>query len=196
MKRMNNEAVSPVVGVMLMLVVTIIIAAVVSAFTGGLAGGTSKAPQASLTVEPVLGDLNATEGAYGLLFEHKGGDAFSLNDIAIELDNKGVTMIIKGSDLIPATTYGTGKLSATATDGGFFAKVGSDTSDKIISPGDKFMFYASSFGLRWGSYYLFWDTNEDASIALGYGPINELYKWSVIDLRSSKTISSGEFILK
>ncbi|MBN2734060.1 MAG: type IV pilin [Methanomicrobiaceae archaeon] len=37
----NNEAVSPVVGVMLMLVVTIIIAAVVSGFAGGIVGGSN-----------------------------------------------------------------------------------------------------------------------------------------------------------
>ena len=40
----NTEAVSPVVGVMLMLVVTIIIAAVVSAFAGGIASNQQKAP--------------------------------------------------------------------------------------------------------------------------------------------------------
>jgi len=43
----KNEAVSPVVGVMLMLVVTIIIAAVVSGFAGGLASTQQKAPTAS-----------------------------------------------------------------------------------------------------------------------------------------------------
>ncbi len=43
----HNEAVSPVVGVMLMLVVTIIIAAVVSGFAGGLASTQQKAPAAS-----------------------------------------------------------------------------------------------------------------------------------------------------
>ena len=42
--RKNTEAVSPVVGVMLMLVVTIIIAAVVSAFAGGMASNQQKAP--------------------------------------------------------------------------------------------------------------------------------------------------------
>lgn len=46
----KEDAVSPVVGVMLMLVVTIIIAAVVSGFAGGLAGGTQKAPQVSMDV--------------------------------------------------------------------------------------------------------------------------------------------------
>jgi FlaG/FlaF family flagellin (archaellin) len=44
----SGDAVSPVVGVMLMLVVTIIIAAVVSAFAGSTVSGTQKAPSASL----------------------------------------------------------------------------------------------------------------------------------------------------
>jgi len=44
MKRKNEEAVSPVVGVMLMLVVTIIIAAVVSAFAGGISTSSDKSP--------------------------------------------------------------------------------------------------------------------------------------------------------
>ena len=47
----NDQAVSPVVGVMLMLVVTIIIAAVVSGFAGGLvAGGSQKSPTLSMDV--------------------------------------------------------------------------------------------------------------------------------------------------
>jgi FlaG/FlaF family flagellin (archaellin) len=49
----GDEAVSPVVGVMLMLVVTIIIAAVVSAFAGGLTKSTDKAPTANLQVNIV-----------------------------------------------------------------------------------------------------------------------------------------------
>lgn len=43
----SDEAVSPVVGVMLMLVVTIIIAAVVSGFAGGLVGGGARKPRPS-----------------------------------------------------------------------------------------------------------------------------------------------------
>lgn len=46
MKFMKDDAVSPVVGVMLMLVVTIIIAAVVSGFAGGIISGGDKAPNA------------------------------------------------------------------------------------------------------------------------------------------------------
>ncbi len=47
----RESAVSPVVGVMLMLVVTIIIAATVSAFAGGLVGSADKAPQATFEVK-------------------------------------------------------------------------------------------------------------------------------------------------
>ena len=43
----NESAVSPVIGVMLMLVVTIIIAAVVSAFAGGMTDTETNAPRQS-----------------------------------------------------------------------------------------------------------------------------------------------------
>lgn len=47
-KNSGEEAISPVVGVMLMLVVTIIIAAVVSAFAGGSMTSSQKAPTANV----------------------------------------------------------------------------------------------------------------------------------------------------
>jgi len=51
MTRKNGEdAISPVVGVMLMLVVTIIIAAVVSGFAGGLMGDQKKSPTIAMDV--------------------------------------------------------------------------------------------------------------------------------------------------
>jgi len=51
-RKNGDEAVSPVVGVMLMLVVTIIIAAVVSGFAGGLIGGNNqKAPTLTMDVK-------------------------------------------------------------------------------------------------------------------------------------------------
>ena len=71
----GNEAVSPVVGVMLMLVVTIIIAAVVSAFAGGLTESTDKAPQVSLK-----GTYSQTEG---LTFTHQGGDTIGTLDTVV-----------------------------------------------------------------------------------------------------------------
>ena len=51
MEMKKDNAVSPVIGVLLMLVVTIIIAAVVAAFTGGLTGETKKSPQIALSAD-------------------------------------------------------------------------------------------------------------------------------------------------
>lgn len=107
-----EDAVSPVVGVMLMLVVTIIIAAVVSGFAGGLVGDNQKAPQASIVAtdfvikgiidtvgssapppnnmfgqgqwQPDQGAANPAADIY-ILFEHKGGDALNLDMIEIYL---------------------------------------------------------------------------------------------------------------
>jgi len=63
---MNNYAVSPVVGVMLMLVVTIIIAAIVSAFAGGLSTSTTKAPNVQITAH--------YSQSQGMWFENQGPD--------------------------------------------------------------------------------------------------------------------------
>jgi flagellin-like protein len=66
MEMKKDNAVSPVIGVLLMLVVTIIIAAVVAAFTGGLTGETKKSPQIALSA-----DYSQTGG---LKIFHDGGD--------------------------------------------------------------------------------------------------------------------------
>jgi len=66
MKNKSEQAVSPVVGVMLMLVVTIIVAAVVSAFAGGLSAGTSKTPQMAIKA--------SFSNSTGMTISHQGGD--------------------------------------------------------------------------------------------------------------------------
>lgn len=68
--RKNTEAVSPVVGVMLMLVVTIIIAAVVSAFAGGLASNQQKAPTGNFECKIV------NDGTWG-------GSGFTISVLAV-----------------------------------------------------------------------------------------------------------------
>jgi archaeal type IV pilus assembly protein PilA len=72
----NYDAVSPVVGVMLMLVVTIIIAAVVSAFAGGLGQSSPKAPQISIGAE-------AHDGQ-DIIIDFNGGDQVSGSAIIVK----------------------------------------------------------------------------------------------------------------
>ncbi len=77
MKQNIEIAVSPVVGVMLMLVVTIIIAAVVSAYAGGMSPAQAKTPQVTLTA-----DYSVTDG---MTISHNGGDTLTVGDFRILL---------------------------------------------------------------------------------------------------------------
>ncbi len=82
-RTLNEHAVSPVVGVMLMLVVTIIIAAVVSAFSGGLTSDTEKAPSASIDVR-FMKDDGGMGPAYvetKMVFEHLSGDSIPTKNL-------------------------------------------------------------------------------------------------------------------
>jgi len=77
----REQGVSPVVGVMLMLVVTIIIAAVVSAFAGGLTTGKEKAPQVSLETHIQLhgGMMGGTQ----MTIKHLGGDPINTKNVKL-----------------------------------------------------------------------------------------------------------------
>jgi hypothetical protein len=78
----HDDAVSPVVGVMLMLVVCIIIAAVVSGFAGIFADTTEKTPQATIQADFSVAD--------GMTIYHAGGDAIA---------TQKVTLILRHSDM-------------------------------------------------------------------------------------------------
>jgi len=216
MKRMNNEAVSPVVGVMLMLVVTIIIAAVVSAFAGGLGGDQHKTPQASITAVPVIQSFSDTDdtdfgsdyetgftAANGIEFENVGGDTFSLSDINIQLECGGTKYTLTPADKIPYSTGTCLPANITANDM-YFAKVGSTSPyDMTIAPGDKFMLYAdnhydstnSIYGpSAYNGKYLVWHpVGPDGGIGAQFGTKVD---YMVIDRASSRTISTGEVVFR
>jgi archaeal type IV pilus assembly protein PilA len=89
-KTLSEHAVSPVVGVMLMLVVTIIIAAVVSAFSGGLAGTQQKAPTAVLDVHIHALENQGAMAPYGngyytstMTISEVSGEALPTKDLKI-----------------------------------------------------------------------------------------------------------------
>ncbi|MDO8841287.1 type IV pilin N-terminal domain-containing protein [Methanocalculus sp.] len=79
------DAVSPVIGVMLMVVVTIIIAATVSVFSTGIVSGASAAPGAQFQYVGVLTGQPDGLGEIGLVFENKGGEAVAMADIQLHL---------------------------------------------------------------------------------------------------------------
>jgi len=162
----HADAVSPVVGVMLMLAVTVMIAAIVSTYAGGFSGGAEKSPQSSIRVTPYLDQ-------HKIYFEHNGGDPFLLSSINV---------ILRSGD---------NKTSLSAVDAGSsrvrnFTEVGSSGSsaDTTILAGDTFYIEGEDIGggtgMKFGSMIL---TN------------NSKITWLIVDKETSKTISMGSFFL-
>ncbi|WP_319578759.1 type IV pilin N-terminal domain-containing protein [uncultured Methanospirillum sp.] len=163
-KRTLEDAVSPVIGILLMLVVTIIIAAVVSGFASGLAGGQSKAPQASIEESTDLPTHNAT-------FQHKGGDAVKIDSISV--------VFIQGDT----------KATLSATDAGTnickgFKVLGKDST--TFSPGDRLVLSGTDFG-----WYTDKPGKDPSTIAFGSASFKKGDEWMIIDKKSSATICRG-----
>jgi len=212
MSRQTQDAVSPVVGVMLMLVVTIVIAAVVSAFAGGMGTDQHKTPQVTLNVKSDIQKIGGTidpdtyaltyptgfTAANGLLFENTGGDTFSLADIEIQLQSEDTKYTIKPTDTLPTGNI----LPAGISNGGYFQKIGNTSvSDRMIAPGDKFMLYADGCAegvtYTWDhSYYgpkISWrptDTKAGFSVYL-----NKKVQYAVFDKVSNRIMAKGELLL-
>ena len=175
MMQKREYAVSPVVGVMLMLVVTIIIAAVVAAFASGVVGHTSKAPQASISAT-----FTAPPNGNQSIFTNNGGDPFDLNDIRVVLQDESAG----GS--APTKTSLTLEDNATSNCI-LFHKVG-DTSSTVIRPGDSFVIVGA--GVNYPAYNM-------EGIAYGHFAAmeNDKITWSIVDKASGGTISTGTQIL-
>jgi FlaG/FlaF family flagellin (archaellin) len=141
MLRHQKEAVSPVVGVMLMLVVTIIIASVVSAFAGGLWGNTDKAPGVTIQAS-----IHVPEN---ITLTHQGGDPFQIKDIKLIVSNDSYSIAFTNTS-VNATLY---KSAFTIDDG--------SSGTGLIRPGDKFTggnsttsFFVSGQEYKWSIIHI------------------------------------------
>ena len=93
----NSEAVSPVIGVILMVAITVILAAAIGSSVFG-DGPTDSAPQANLEISPVNISGSSNNIAYVKL-EHIGGDPIHFEDTSAVK----VTASLKGA--IPVNIY-------------------------------------------------------------------------------------------
>ena len=103
----KEDAVSPVIGVMLMLVVTIIIAAVITGFATDLSKDTDKTPM-------VLFDVQYNNDNGMIELKHKGGDAVRIQDIELILEQTGLTA---ENGIIQAFSEGNGRMTVRSEEG-------------------------------------------------------------------------------
>ena len=91
----SDDAVSPVIGVMLMLVVTVVIAAVITAFATGMAGDSTTTTPMAL-IEADTPQVSGVLQSFDLV--HKGGDEMKLENLQViiepigESGNTGITL--------------------------------------------------------------------------------------------------------
>ncbi|MDO8873465.1 MAG: type IV pilin N-terminal domain-containing protein, partial [Methanoregula sp.] len=92
----RDTAVSPVVGVMLMLAITVMIAAIVSAAAGGLSGTGKKAPSAILEVHFYDNRSYDDFTAHAMTIEHVSGNPLQTKDLSISTYFRNQSGLIKG----------------------------------------------------------------------------------------------------
>jgi flagellin-like protein len=78
-RHLNERAVSPVIGVMLMIVVTVILAAAVTAFSGSM--------QQKDNPTTAMFDISCSKSDGIMTFKHMGGDIIYKEDIKIEVSH-------------------------------------------------------------------------------------------------------------
>ena len=160
MQKKSDDAISPVVGVMLMIVVTVIIAAVITGFATGLGdGSTTTTP--FVVIE--LGSVNTNVNGFldSVDFVHKGGDTLLWENIEfslIDVDGYKITNYFPG-------TYGTVLISGeegagTVAEAGDFLRVVIDT-DGVTNPRNAEYPYGNT--VEWVMY----DKRTDGILASG-----------------------------
>ena len=84
----DDDAVSPVIGVILMVAITVILAAVIASFVLGLGGNQQATPTASFTFDYTQNDGSTQEVNY-LTITHDGGDTIKGNQLYMRGSNFG-----------------------------------------------------------------------------------------------------------
>lgn len=200
-RNLSLEAVSPVIGVMLMLVVTIIIAAAISAYAGGMVSDQEETPTAQLDVQL------KSEGTYPkLVFTHLGGDS---------LDTSELKIVTYFHEIIPRAIIGSGERTEVihkhTTDGSlnpmepgnYFDAADYETGNGslisnngypcTISNGEPVKHWGNSTMMP-GDIYTTIDQASLRSVITAGTVGDEPIEVEIIHIPSGKTIFSGEVI--
>ena len=195
-----EHAVSPVVGVMLMLVVTIIIAAVVSSFATALTGDVETGSNAQVELVGISSggykDVQPPQWTYaqiGIVFKNAGGGTLDLRDLKYSMTGIGWgsqgTFTMTYNDPVSlkyvedsGEQNGRGRWCVTLpknATGYRMQKFGSgltleELKDPIVEPGDRFIIYCEYYDAPGEPSS--WDPNPSAK--LGFACSRGGYGWS------------------
>ena len=216
----NEDAASPVVGVMLMLVVTVVIAAVITAFATGMAGdSTATTPMALLEADNL--EVSGTElKTFDIV--HKGGDEMSLENIQVTLEQIGgpnsgiiiarscsgssitVPQAVKdycdywtneGWSMTPEDLYYNGVQGSMPTVNQLSVK-GKSGENTVVSTGDRIKVPVMMDSILVTDYVD--DEHQEVCTIESSGesiPTGVTVKWTVSDVRTTGVIAKGEFVV-
>ena len=192
-ERRKEDAVSPVIGIMLMLVVTIIIAAVITGFANDLSADTAKTPMALFEVqdvEMVKEGYNVYLNSFGL--KHKGGDAVPLKYLQLTVEQLGGAGQNGIINIMTATEGKTRGDRYMVTDQGItFAESKDAYPFTIRGETGNPVNYAATTGDVIEVHPLEKDaTRQTLTILEG-----ATAKWTLSDTRTNAVIASGEFLV-
>jgi FlaG/FlaF family flagellin (archaellin) len=168
----TDNAVSEVIGVMLMISVTLIIVALVAVYATGAASGEEQSVRASLIASDVVPDTDTSE--YMVVFEHMAGDPLALDQVQVSLgvrDDATQHVVIRNDPNNPGRTE-------------YFESFSGD--DDQVHLGDRFVLYTDdgdTDGISWGE-------GETFTVESGH-----YLTYRFIDRRTGAPISSGEIMV-
>lgn len=220
-RKSKDSAVSPVVGVMLMIVVVVIIAAVVSIFATGMLSDTKAAPTVQIGYVGVMDGELGEAAKIGLVFENLGGDDIRLDQIRFSLKDTEDEVTISYGDLPSASILNAGpnattstlksnpykdyrfaKLPARKNGHGAISELVNDVtaaSNLLIEPGERFIILADTYALeektRTGKlYYVAERGNAVTPYSSGWFDVSAKTTYSIVDENSGSIIASGTLV--
>ncbi|NHN46963.1 type IV pilin [Halostella sp. JP-L12] len=138
----DDDAVSPVIGVILMVAITVILAAVIGAFVLDLGGSQEAAPQVSFNIDQGndtlpndhLGDGTGNNGTETVQVAHESGD--TLEESLIDLSVNG-NAAMNQSENTTAIWSGSGEITAGASQTIYaYDSTGNGEADQTLQSGD------------------------------------------------------------
>lgn len=171
MRGVNEEAVSEVIGVMLMISVTLIIVALVAVYATGAASGGEQPVKASLIASKVMYDEDNEK--YMVVFEHVAGDPFYLKQVQVSL---GVR-----DDAMP-------HLVVNNNEKPYLQSFSNPEENFMVHLGDRFVLYAD----EWDTDSLSWNGEGGGKFTVESG---HYLTYRFIDRHTGAPISSGEIMV-